>query len=842
MTTAAVIVARMSSTRLPNKHLKKINNKPMVQVLFERLKASQNLDNILLATSDDPTDDSLADFSESIGLSVYRGSLVNVMSRIGATAKTFGANTVVEILGDNPLVQATLIDDVIDEYYRGNYDYCAAATSESITANRSKRLFSLGLGVQVYSQMLAEQIGETIDFNDLGDRHPTSVIYNNPDRFRTGFLEATGKWAIINHPNLNLAVNTAEDLRGIEKLINDVSQIDRGISLKGIFEWVNQNLESLPQWLLQSPKANENLLEFDKQPYIIAEIASAHQGDEKKCYELIDDSARSGALGVKFQFYKYDVLSSPIYEKRKIHEEIHFDESQRISFVQHATEIGLDVWIDIFDRWGLDVAYRVSDSLRGVKVPPTVLLDEELVKQILGLGKPTLIGVGGYDDHDIDFILDIVSDYRDQIILLYGYQGYPTQEEDTCLSRIPYLRDRYDLPIGFADHVDANDSLALLLPEYAYFSGAVLIEKHITRNRKAKGYDYSAALEPDEFTEMVARLKRCSRIRGGVEITNAQKDYLANASRVTVLEDMAPGDLLSLKNTNFRRTGETESMLPNEGTELLPCVVRTHIPKDHGVSRRHIKEIRVGAIVLCRSDSQRLPGKSQMQLDGVAAVERCLINANASNQTIETILATSDADEDSPLSRNADKTGSKFFQGSGLDPLKRMIDAAEKFELDVVVRITGDSPLVSYELIDLLVEEHCENAAEYSKVIGAPQGVKAEVINVNTLRKIDELRRTEEHGEYLSLYFENNVEMFRTHIVECPNQFHSPELRLSLDYTEDYDSLVQIYENLKPGSHPTRLDEVLACIGDLKLTNQGIIPLYRSRSFAEDIDKKFSLN
>ena len=196
--------------------------------------------------------------------------------------------------------------------------------------------------------------------------------------------------------------------------------------------------------------------------YVIAEIANAAQGVYEDNFKLIDLAKRAGSNAIKLQFYKYDYLAAKSYSKYEIYCNTFYSSKERTNFVDYATELGLDVWVDIFDEWGFEVAKQNINNIKCIKIPPTIILDQGLVNKIISLGKPIALGVGGYTDEDIDFVLESFKEVKSELILLYGFQGFPAQLKDTVMSRIPYLKNRYGYEVGFADHVDANSEMALL--------------------------------------------------------------------------------------------------------------------------------------------------------------------------------------------------------------------------------------------------------------------------------------------------------------------------------------------------------------------------------------------
>ena len=159
--------------------------------------------------------------------------------------------------------------------------------------------------------------------------------------------------------------------------------------------------------------------------YVIAELANAHQGKPETLLRMIEAAAASGADAVKFHWYKYDHLAQPDYEWYGAYKEL-FIESQiwRVALAL-AVDLKLDVWADVFDDWGVGLAQELNGELRGVKLPPTVLEDDRLAAAILGLGLPTLVGIGGWTEEQIEERFRTLRRMtRADLILMHGFQGY----------------------------------------------------------------------------------------------------------------------------------------------------------------------------------------------------------------------------------------------------------------------------------------------------------------------------------------------------------------------------------------------------------------------------------
>lgn len=125
MKTVAIVQARMGSTRFPNKVMQPICGTPMIGLLFERLSKSKHLDQIVLATTEDPRNIPLIQYIQEQGYVVHQGSENDVLDRYYHAAKNAGADVVVRITGDCPLIDSDLVDTVIDSYISSDVDYAS---------------------------------------------------------------------------------------------------------------------------------------------------------------------------------------------------------------------------------------------------------------------------------------------------------------------------------------------------------------------------------------------------------------------------------------------------------------------------------------------------------------------------------------------------------------------------------------------------------------------------------------------------------------------------------------------------------------------------------------------
>jgi spore coat polysaccharide biosynthesis protein SpsF len=200
----ALLQARMSSTRLPGKVMMPLLGEPMVLRQLERLRRAASLDRLVVATSDDPSDDPLAARLEAEGVAVHRGSLHDVLGRFAGAVEAFGpATQVVRLTADCPLADPTVIDACVRLHLEGGFDY---------TANDHPPTWPRGLDVEV---MTAEALAVAArEATDAADReHVTAFLYHRPERFRIGRLAAAEDLS-----RLRWTVDTPADFAFVERV------------------------------------------------------------------------------------------------------------------------------------------------------------------------------------------------------------------------------------------------------------------------------------------------------------------------------------------------------------------------------------------------------------------------------------------------------------------------------------------------------------------------------------------------------------------------------------------------------------------------------------------------
>jgi len=204
MKVSALVQARMGSTRLPGKVLKPIVGKSMIELLLTRLSKSSELDEIVVATSKDAKNDELQLVVESLGYRCTRGSEKDVLSRFYESAKFIGADVVVRITGDCPLVDSKLVDECIKGYNNSNVDYFS---------NINPLTYPDGLDIEVISFESIERANN--EAKSKFDREHVTPYIRNSDNFSQSSMQHTEdlsnqRWSVDEPEDLIVVTNVFE--------------------------------------------------------------------------------------------------------------------------------------------------------------------------------------------------------------------------------------------------------------------------------------------------------------------------------------------------------------------------------------------------------------------------------------------------------------------------------------------------------------------------------------------------------------------------------------------------------------------------------------------------------
>jgi len=236
----------------------------------------------------------------------------------------------------------------------------------------------------------------------------------------------------------------------------------------------------------------------------------------------------------------------------------------------------------------------------------------------------------------------------------------------------------------------------------------------------------------------------------------------------------------------------------------------------------------IGILIAVRTGSTRLPKKALEKIEDQTLIEHIIDRMKTCRYADKIVLCTTRKKEDKILVKIAKKKKIYYFCGDEENVIKRFLDAAKKFKLDIIVRVTGDNPLTCPKFIDKAIEYHIKNRCDYTSTKKLPQGTKGEVISISALKKLSRLIKNPK--DYITWYFEENSKYFKLCYIFPGRGLIRPNYRLTVDYKEDLDLIREIYKRLYKKGEIIDLKEVVKLLDN----NPKLVEINRKIKIKDD--------
>ena len=235
-----IIQARMSSTRLPGKSMMPLADKPLVYRMVERLKKCKKVDEIFIATSDQPEDKVLVDLANELGVSSFQGNLLDVRDRYLKTAEKSNADFIIRIPADNPMPDANEIDKLIEFHLVNNPK---GFSSNLAQVNNSGYLD--GIGAEIFSTKLLQ---ESVD------RSNSDIVKEHVHRNFFDYSTQTpvdASWcpiaspkapAELRRPDIILDVNTMDDYTKIKRIYDHLYPQNPNFTTVDVINFIDKGI------------------------------------------------------------------------------------------------------------------------------------------------------------------------------------------------------------------------------------------------------------------------------------------------------------------------------------------------------------------------------------------------------------------------------------------------------------------------------------------------------------------------------------------------------------------------------------------------------------------------
>jgi len=526
--------------------------------------------------------------------------------------------------------------------------------------------------------------------------------------------------------------------------------------------------------------------------YILAEMASSHEGDPLIAEFIIKGAVQAKADGILFQLINLDtyIVSSDIdYEDYK---SFYLGQEGWSGLIKKANSLGLDVWANIYDLESLE--FCKDKQIKGFKFHSSNLENEDLVREVAKLKKTICLSIGGMEKEEIEKALKLIYlvDKEAKIHLMYGLQNFPTKPEGINLNFIRELANEVKLLWGYQDHSEPTSFSSTYLPILAISQGASIIEKHITYNRSLKGQDYEAALNPDEFADFVKDIKlvdnMLSKNLDEVSLDELKYKEYKTLIKVVAKKDIEAGEMFSKDNLTTMRV-KRGKIKGSKLKFLLNQKAKQSYKKFDPINGDEF--FKTGIFITARLKSTRLPKKAIKLILGKPMIElmidrlkRCNINP--------IVMMTSTNPQDDPLVEIAKKNNIDYFRGSEDDVLVRLRDCAQKFDVDFVISVTADDPFKEPIFIEKMTERYFDTKFDFCEVNGLPNGCESYAVSRSALEKVCEIKDDSDTEIWGPYFKEPGIFKCETINVSDPSIFR-PQYRVSVDTPEDFELVTKIF-------------------------------------------------
>lgn len=337
-------------------------------------------------------------------------------------------------------------------------------------------------------------------------------------------------------------------------------------------------------------------LDINLQPYIIGETAYIHEGDFDYLLKLVDEITDLKLNAVKFHLLlnpeSYMQKKHPLIKKLKTWT---FSVNQWDDIIRYSIDRNLDIIALCDDVESIEYLLSYEKAINSIEIHAVSLNDHFLLDTAAKFEGRIILGIGGSTFDEIDYAIQFLRNRGvEDILLMYGFQSYPTNYKEINLSKMIKLKNLFNLPVGYADHTAFDDPNNKLISIMGAVMGFNILEKHFTIDFGKQRIDYHAAIGKEHMEEIKQLMQLALDVYGNqsLEMSTAEKKYgnVGPMKKAIVAKtDIKKGEKLSFDNLWFKRTQEESYIKPNQFLRLIGLEANTDIIMDDIIDFSKIK-------------------------------------------------------------------------------------------------------------------------------------------------------------------------------------------------------------------------------------------------------------
>lgn len=327
--------------------------------------------------------------------------------------------------------------------------------------------------------------------------------------------------------------------------------------------------------------------------YFIAETAFHHEGDIEFLEKLIESILELEVQAIKFHLlFDVDDYMIASHSAIEVIKKIIISQNHWENIFNKVKQGQKEIVALTNDVKSLEFINSIQNEypIEAIELHSTGLNDIYLLQAALGFNKTIIIGVGGSTFDEVQFAVDFLKkNGKNDILLMHGFQNYPTNYEDINFKRIDLLQKAFGLSVGYADHTDPLDDMNALMSVFPIAYGVKVFEKHVTNVFGEKRIDAQAAISLDTMKDVIKMGDSLAKTLGSspMQFSEPELNYGNTGPMKKALvakKNIEKGEVLTNEHIAFKRTEQSSPLLQKDFSKVLGSVAINDIQKDEILS------------------------------------------------------------------------------------------------------------------------------------------------------------------------------------------------------------------------------------------------------------------
>lgn len=306
---------------------------------------------------------------------------------------------------------------------------------------------------------------------------------------------------------------------------------------------------------------------------IVAETAFSHEGDFCYLRSQVDAAVAGGADCIKFQvFLNKESYYAPCHPSLERIDPMMFSEAEWERIFLYASGRKIRILVLPLNVESLRFARQFDEIIHGYEIHSVCFNEWPLLKIMRETSRNIILGVGGRLPQEIDYVLRILQKSAEKVVLMSGFQSFPTDCRTLNLGKLLCFRDTFRCIMGYADHSSFDDGKFTNYVNYAYLLGARWFEKHVVPDPGVKRVDFESAVGVEGLRVMRNELDTMKTILGDGNIfhlNDAELLYRNREKQLAAKRDLPVGHVLCKEDIGFFVTERAGDIDQGRYPELL---------------------------------------------------------------------------------------------------------------------------------------------------------------------------------------------------------------------------------------------------------------------------------